>query len=237
MSISINKFLNKCLHIGQGLLQAECLLCGSAVQHENLCPACLEHLPYRKAPCCKVCAVPLSQGEICGSCLSTPPAFDRTYAAFSYGFPVDALIQSLKYQGNFALIPVLARALSQLVSNAPRTDYLIPVPLSAARLRERGFNQALEIAKLVARANHVPLSAHGCSRVLDTGPQTALAWKERAKNIRGAFVCEMDLRGKKVALLDDVMTTGATLNELAKTVRKQGAAEISAWVVARTPPH
>ncbi|HMJ48980.1 MAG TPA: phosphoribosyltransferase family protein, partial [Burkholderiales bacterium] len=115
-------------------------------------------------------------------------------------------------------------------------DYLIPVPLTTARLRERGFNQALEIAKLVSQKWGVSLLADACYRILDRPPQAGLPWKERAKNVRGAFVCQAELRGKKVALLDDVMTTGATLDELAKVVRKKGATEISAWVVARTLP-
>ena len=224
-------------NIPQRLLQAECLLCGAAVANQDLCQACLEHLPYLAPACCKVCAVPLSQGEICGACLSEPPAFDRTYAAFSYSFPVDALIQALKYRGNFAVTPLLANALEPIARSASPVDCLIPVPLSAARLRERGFNQALEIARPVARATGVALLATGCSRVLDCAPQAGLPWKERVKNIRGAFACEADLSGKKVALIDDVMTTGATLNELAKVVRKKGADEISVWVVARTLPH
>lgn len=181
--------------------------------------------------------MPLAQAEICGMCLSKPPAFDHTYAAFSYSFPVDALIQALKYGGNFAVAPLLATALEPIVRSASPVDCLIPVPLSSARLRERGFNQALEIARLVARSTGIALLAYGCSRIRDCAPQAGLPWKARAKNIRGAFACEADLSGKKVALIDDVMTTGATLNELAKVVRRKGAVGISVWVVARTLPH
>ncbi|HWN30567.1 MAG TPA: ComF family protein [Burkholderiales bacterium] len=166
--------------------------------------------------------------------MSEPPAFDSARAAFSYSFPVDALIQALKYQGNLALAPILAAALLS-EADVP-LDYLIPVPLSAVRLRERGFNQALEIAKIISRESGVSLLMDSCGRILDTPPQAGLPWKERAKNIRGAFICNTDLRGKKVALIDDVMTTGATLNELAKAVRKRGATEVNVWVVARTLP-
>lgn len=181
-----------------------------------------------------MCALPIPDGEVCGACLSKPPAFDFTRAAYSYSFPVDVLIQAFKYQGNLALVPVLAAELLPKANH--QLDYIIPVPLSTARLRERGFNQALEIARIISKRSGVSLLANACSRIRDSPPQAGLPWKERAKNIRGAFTCNAELRGKKVALLDDVMTTGATLNELAKAVRKRGAIEISAWVVARTLP-
>ena len=226
--------LNNCLKFAQSLLQPECVLCGAKVLAQGFCAACHEHLPYLHKPCCRVCALPIPDGELCGACLSDPPAFDSTHAAFSYSFPVDVLIQALKYQGNLVLAPVLAAEL--LPKADTKLDYLIPVPLSSARLRERGFNQALEIARIISNKSGMSLLANACGRILDTPPQAGLPWKERTKNIRGAFMCSAKLRGKKVALLDDVMTTGATLNELAKVVRKQGAIEINAWVVARTLP-
>ncbi len=115
-------------------------------------------------------------------------------------------------------------------------DFIIPMPLSPRRVRERGFNQALEIARFVSRMTGVPVLGDACRKVIETQPQAALPWKERAKNVRGAFVCDTDLGGKRVAVIDDVMTTGATLNELAKNLRRAGAVHISAWVVARTLP-
>jgi ComF family protein len=108
------------------------------------------------------------------------------------------------------------------------------MPLAPARLRERGFNQALEIARVVSRTTGVKLATAACRRVLDSAPQAALPWRERAKNIRGAFVCDIDLTGMRVAVIDDVLTTGSTLNELARNLRKKGAIEIQGWVVART---
>ena len=228
------EILNNCLKFAQSLLQQNCVLCGARIRTQNLCAACREHLPYLRQPCCRMCALPIPDGELCGACMSDPPAFDVARAAFSYSFPVDALIQALKYQGNLAVASILAEEL--LPKADVELDYLIPVPLSVERLRERGFNQALEIAKILSQKSGVSLLANACNRILDSPPQAGLPWKERAKNIRGAFVCKVELRGKKVALLDDVMTTGATLNELAKAVRKKGAIEISAWVVARTLP-
>ena len=113
-------------------------------------------------------------------------------------------------------------------------DFIAPMPLHPARLRERGFNQALEIARRVSNKSGIALLPGACKRIKDTPPQTGLPWREREKNIRGAFACELDLTGQHIAVLDDVMTTGATLNELARVLRKRGATEVSAWVVART---
>jgi ComF family protein len=151
-----------------------------------------------------------------------------------YAFPVDALLHSLKYQGNLAMASVLADLLTARIDPDALPDFIVPMPLHPARLRERGFNQALEIARRVSRKSGIPLLPGICRRIKDTPSQTGLPWKEREKNIRNAFSCEADLRGKHVAMLDDVMTTGATLNELAKALRKSGAAHVSGWVVART---
>ncbi len=110
------------------------------------------------------------------------------------------------------------------------------MPLGPARLGERGFNQALELARVASRLTNTPLTANACRRAHDRPPQAMLPWRERAKNIRGAFVYNADLSGLRVAVVDDVMTTGATLNELARNLRKAGAAEIRGWMVARTLP-
>jgi ComF family protein len=108
------------------------------------------------------------------------------------------------------------------------------MPLAAARLRERGFNQAQELARRIGRALALPVMSNACRKVADTLPQAALRWTERARNVRGAFVCDADLSGKRVAIVDDVLTTGATLNELAKNIKRAGAAQVHGWVVART---
>lgn len=173
----------------------------------------------------------------CGHCLQAPPAFDHTIAALRYEFPLDTLIQELKYRHQLVLASVLGDALAERVrQSVPRPDVLIPMPLHPSRLRERGFNQALELAKIVAGRLDLPLLARGAERVRATPPQVGLPWKERAKSVRGAFSCSLDLHAKHVAILDDVMTTGTSLHELALTLRQQGAREISAWVVARTMP-
>jgi len=152
-------------------------------------------------------------------------------AAFVYAHPVDALIQGYKYGGRLALGTVLANALySQLGEPA---DLMIPMPLAATRLRERGFNQALELARQISRRTGIPLTAHACRKVRETLPQAMLPWKERAANVRRVFVCDENLADRHVAIVDDVMTTGTTLNELAGNLRRAGARRVSCWVVAR----
>lgn len=115
-------------------------------------------------------------------------------------------------------------------------DALMPMPLSPQRLYERGFNQALEIARVLSRRYRLPLEATGCRKVIETAPQASLPWKERAKNVRRAFVCDAPVTGLRIAVVDDVLTTGATLNELARVLLKAGAASVTGWVVARTLP-
>jgi len=178
--------------------------------------------------------VPTHDARICGACLAQPPRFDKVTAAFAYAWPLAPLIHQFKYAGRLALAPLLAQALVSRLTDS--VELIIPTPLDPARLRNRGFNQALELARVVSRLTGVPLAAHACRRVREGTPQAALPWRERTKNIRGAFVCDLDLRGKRVAVIDDVLTTGATLNELARNLRQAGAVEIHGWVVARTLP-
>jgi len=133
------------------------------------------------------------------------------------------------------LVNDLADCLSNRVEVRP--DYIIAMPLHRSRLRERGFNQSMELARRAARNLKIPLLLHACQRVRDTPPQSALKWKERGRNMRKAFTCTQDFSGKHIAVVDDVMTSGASLNEVASALRRAGAAEVSAWVIARTLPH
>lgn len=213
------------------LLPYDCLLCGTR-SNSRLCAGCAGQLP-RHGAACPVCALPVPDGSTCGQCLKRPPAFDRTLTAFSYAFPADALIRSLKYDHNLAVAPVLAEPLAEVVRVAPRPDLLIPLPLHRDRVRERGFNQSLELARLLSASLDLPLALDAVERTRATVPQASLPLKERAKNLRGAFASRRDLTGKRIAVLDDVMTSGASMNELSLALRRAGAVEISAWVVAR----
>ena len=174
---------------------------------------------------------------MCGACLRQPPLFDGALASCTYAYPIDRLVQTFKYTGQLAVAPLLADLLLREVRVDPLPDLVIPMPLSAERLRERGFNQALEIAKPIAAELGVALGVETCRRVQHTPPQSVLAWEDRAKNIAGAFVCMEDVSGRSVAVVDDVLTTGATMNEIARVLRKRGAVRVVGWVAARTLEH
>ncbi len=160
--------------------------------------------------------------------------YDHVCAPYVYAFPLDALVQGLKYRGMLAIAPLLGGAIAACLDERP--DVLVPMPLAGERLRERGFNQSLEVARHLARRSGIPLMPQACRRVRNTPPQAALPWKARAKNIRRAFVCDVDFSGQHVAVVDDVMTTGATLNEIARNLKQAGAARVTGLVAARTLP-
>lgn len=214
------------------LLPQDCFLCAAPSGDGLLCSACADSLPRLTAERCPICALPTPAASVCGACLRQRPHFDAAQAVFSYEFPVDRLIQSLKYAHRLASADFLGRALAQLPVPL-RPDLILPVPLAPARLAQRGFNQALEIARPLALVLGVPLEIRHIRRRRDTAPQASLPWKERAKNIRHAFACELDLTGKTVLLVDDVMTTGATVEELARTLKAHGAQRVEICVLAR----
>lgn len=221
--------------IARRLLPAQpCVLCGSMSDDGLWCGACDASLPYLRDDHCPVCALPAPDGQVCGHCLSRPPLYTRTCAAFRYAFPLDKLVQGMKYGDQIPLAHELARRLSQRIGKNNPPDYVIPMPLHPAKLRERGYNQSMLIAAAVSRQLDFKLLADAAKRTRNTPAQSALPWKDREKNVRDAFSCDIDLRGKHVALVDDVLTTGASMNALAKTIKRCGAAEISVWVVART---
>jgi ComF family protein len=232
MSILPRQILNISTKLEQALPAQPCLLCGSLTRHGAWCEACDDALPYLKESRCPICALPTPNGSPCGRCLKHKPEFDRTAAVFAYAYPLDKLVQALKYGERLSLANSLANSLARHIDLSP--DCVIPMPLHPFRLRQRGFNQSVELARRIASKLSVPILYDACRRVRDTPPQSALAWKERGRNVRRAFDCAVDMSGKHVAVVDDVMTSGATLNELAIVLRKAGAVEVSAWVVART---
>jgi ComF family protein len=213
-----------------------CLLCAASSGNRHVCGACLADLPWHRQPQCPQCATPTPGGQVCGACLTHPPAFDRTVAALAYRFPLDRLIPRLKYHGQLAIAPALSECLVEAAAKRPRPDRLIPMPLHSQRIRERGFNHATEIARGVAKQFELPLDTTSCQRIRDTPPQMSLKHDARRRNVRGAFACSDDVRGLHIALLDDVMTTGTSLDELAATLKQAGAREVTCWVAARTLP-
>ncbi len=190
-------------------------------------------------PACPVCARPSTGSTVCGACLKRPPRFAATLAACAYAFPLDALVRALKYEHRLALAEPLGDALAAAAMRAPpsleRPDALIAIPLAAARQRERGFNQSIEIARVVARRTGLPL-ASGLVRTGNGPAQASLPWAQRRRNVRGAFASRAAFAGRHLALVDDVMTTGATLEAAAAVLLQSGAARVDAWVVARTLP-
>lgn len=223
--LSISAFLDL-------LLPRSCLLCGEAGTQGALCPGCSADLPRLSGCGCPYCAAPLpAAAPACGACLQRMPAFDATLAPLRYAFPVDRLVQGLKFGRRLAIADFFAACMQ--AGPHPAGDLVLPVPLSQERLRERGFNQACEIARPLARGLHLPLDATSLVRVRDTLPQSQLPWRTRRGNVRRAFECRTDLSGKTVIVVDDVMTTGATLDAVARTLKDHGAARVINWVAAR----
>lgn len=216
-------------HLLDGLLPQSCLLCGGDAD-ELLCPACRADLPILPPQRCPQCAEPTAHGERCGRCLAQTMHFDRTHAAFRYAFPLDRLVHKLKYGHQLALAAWFGQELAKTIG-AAGADCIVPLPLHPERLKERGFNQALEIARAIPRS--LPVHCDLLHRRHATVPQAALPLDQRSGNVRGVFECPGDLSGRRILLVDDVMTSGATLNEAARTLKLHGAVSVEVAVVAR----
>jgi ComF family protein len=218
----------------------KCLLCNAKIDalEANIhaaCRACLNDLPWHPKTSCPQCGLS-SSGQLCGSCISSPPDFDATISVFLYDFPIDTMMQRYKYGNMLSLCAFFGQMLSEKVA-FDTVDIIIPMPMHPARIKERSFNQALEIAKFLCKNHKEKLDYKSAERQKLTPPQASLPLKERVKNIKGAFSVNTVLTGKRIVIVDDVMTTGASLNELAKTLKKAGASHVECWVIARTLPH
>ena len=234
----------------QALLPAACALCGGPCA-QVLCLPCRQQFFPASGPRCFQCANPLPAETpparvpvaLCGRCLATPPAYDATLAAADYAAPVDQLVLQLKFSGRLALAGLFAQLLRDAVLERPDfilPDLLCPVPLGPARLAERGFNQALEIARPLAKAIGVGLYPTLAARVHETQAQSLVTPDQRQRNMAQAFVVTpgalLLVRGLHIGVVDDVMTSGQTLGELAATFKRYGAARVTNLVFARTPP-
>ncbi len=216
-------------------LPGACLLCSAACSESGLCQACFDSLPFASGERCPVCAVATPGATQCGRCLTRPPAYDRVVVALDYVSPVDFLVWDLKYSRKLAAARVLAYPLAKLLEQEPYPDIVVPMPIAPSRLRERGFNQASEIARHACGGFGIRVSERIARRSTARLSQTALPWRDRARNVRGAFACDTELGGKTIAVVDDVLTTGATLHELAMTLKTAGAEKVIGWIAARTP--
>lgn len=204
----------------------------------DLCAGCAKELPYIENACpgCGI-ALPPSQSEdsLCGRCLQQRPAFAVVKAVFHYQPPLAGLIMGLKFNGQLSHARLLGQLMAErlLADNDKRPDLLLPVPLHRRRLRQRGFNQSLELAHHIGRRLAVPVWADACRRQRDTASQSSLPAKERRGNIRNAFIANRSLQGRHVAIIDDVMTTGCTVQELTLALKRAGARRVDVWVCAR----
>jgi len=228
--------INQTLNFGslsKRIFKQNCLMCAAPANNTlTLRQICIDSLPRAPSPSCQQCGL-ATQGELCGGCLNNPPHYDATTALFSYAYPADAILQHYKYNNALYLSQTFGHLLAEEIVPF-NIDVIIPMPLHPSRLQERGFNQSLEVAKVIAKQLNLVIDATSCSKTKNTPPQASLPLKERLKNMKGAFSCQPLMAGKHVALIDDVMTTGASLNALAKTIKQAGAAKVSCYVLART---
>lgn len=221
-----------------GLIQHYCLLCLAATENNYLlCSGCENDLPVNQ-PHCIVCASPLAAdfALVCAQCQQTPPQYQTSFIPYLYASPLKELISDFKFHRNLSAAPVLAHIFSQsiLLRKSKLPECIIPMPLHKQRLRSRGFNQALELSRIIAQQLRIPVDYSLCQRTKSTPYQSGLSAKERKENLKNAFILSRPHLYKHVAIFDDVVTTGTSVNELAKELRKSGVKIIEVWALART---
>ena len=220
-----------------GLWPPHCLACGEpGLPGRDLCAACHAGLPWNRVAC-PHCAIPLPTPDtICGHCLRHPPPLHTTLAACIYGAPLDRMLPRFKFHHDLAAGRLLSQLMAEALADAPRPQALVPIPLHRARLRSRGYDQALELAKPLARMLELPLQPRLLQRTRATAAQSELDAAARRRNLRRAFaVTAIKPLPAHVALVDDVMTTGATLHAAAAALHRAGVERVDAWVCARVP--
>ena len=216
------------------LFPQPCLLCGGNDSESfGICADCFNDMPHHNTSACPQCGLPSFEYQLCGACIASPPDFDATKAVFTYEYPISQLLQQYKYHQQLALAETFSGLMLKRLA-LENIDLIIPMPLHPSRLQERGFNQSLEIAKLIGKELNIKVNSQAAQRIKFSPPQASLPLKERVQNMKGAFTCRQDLSGLRIALIDDVMTTGASLNALAKAVKAKGAAHVECWLIART---
>lgn len=223
------------------ILPSTCLFCGYwHTSSQPICLACVKDLPILSYSCSQ-CAESIStfhhDNHLCGTCLRSPPPFDKTYALFPYRPPIIQLITRLKFQQQLSFATALATLflsnLQEWYKDKSLPDLIMPIPLHHKRLQQRGFNQAHEIAKPIAKALALPLDCTGIKRIKNTSAQSQLSSAKRQENIANAFVAERSYTGMAIAVMDDVVTTGYTIREFCRVLRLNGAKSIDVWCCAR----
>lgn len=220
--------------LGWSLLPAHCLLCDQPGMDDiDICRDCWQGLPLNRL-CCPGCALPLAApAPACGACLIKPPPAFSTRAPMQYQAPISVLLPRFKFHQDLAAGRLLVELFCRNTPDIDLPEALVAVPLHARRLRERGFDQALELAKQIARQKSLPLRTDLLARTRHTSAQTHLDGSRRRRNCRGAFAVKAGKLPKHIALVDDVMTTGATVYECAKVLRRAGVSRVDIWVIAR----
>jgi ComF family protein len=244
---SISTLLQRCsaaLQRGSySLFPGRCILCSALSQRPlDLCGGCEAELPFNQLACLR-CALPMNsngstliKSAICGKCIASPPAFTRCIAPLRYEFPINKLINGFKHHGQFSRGTVLAELLlCELTSQKILPKLILPVPLHWRRQFTRGFNQAQWLAQYLGRRLNIATNTRLISRQKHTAAQQGLPRKQRLRNLKGAFRLNHNIEGKNIALVDDVVTTGSTIEELSQLLRKAGAEKVEIWCLARTP--
>ncbi len=231
--ILARQFLDNCIQFAQILLPGRCALCDCSGSHP-LCSACWKALPRLGPTRCRGCARPLSQPGLCGPCLRRPLSLQQIHASYHFDAPLSALIHRFKYRQRWADARLLARLMLEDVPDWPAGTLLLPIPLHPHRLRERGYNQAALLTRHLARTMQLPSSLTALQREHDTPQQQGLSRQERQRNLKGAFrVDSSQVAGRCVVLVDDVMTTGSTLDTASRALLRAGARQVEGWVLAR----
>jgi ComF family protein len=228
-NVLISRFLNI-------LYPSKCPLCGNLTDgfiYSPICSSCWSKIDIYKGPSCEICNLPFSSeySRVCGQCIKNPPPFSMVISYGLYDGVLAEAINQLKFYNVKRLLKPLGRLL--LNFDLPEMDGLVPVPLSIRRLRERGFNQSLLIARVISKNIRIPLLMDTLLKVRETPPQTGLSAKERLLNLKNAFVVKGNVEGLRLFLVDDVMTTGATVTECSKQLLKAGAKEVVVLTLAR----
>lgn len=227
------------------LLPLRCVVCElqPGMPETSLCEECERDFFSASKSRCECCSISLPAANaggprICGHCLANPPHFDATTTLADYVSPVDGMVKALKFTARLDLATFFGRLLAQRVSvqkTSARDPIVVPVPLAFERARQRGYNQSHHVARAFADAGDYRLVVDRLLRVRHTPPQQTLALKERRRNVQGAFAVEGNVEGQSIFVVDDVMTSGSTLDEVARVLKRAGAARVHNLIVARTP--
>ena len=224
------------------LLTPTCVSCGNhGANFLDLCAACHAELKWN-LHACQRCAIPLpvTDSDLCGACLRRPPRFHASYCAFEYGYPISQFVRALKYRHSPSHAQVLGKLLADYLQSHHQHHWpecIVPVPLSSLRYRQRGFNQAIEIGRFIESALKIRMNTSLLLRARHTIEQAGLSRRERRKNLRNAFAIAGDVIPKHIAILDDVVTTGSTVNEIARTLKRAGVQRVEVWAIARASLH